>query len=140
MPVVATASGAPTRPSTPARVLLADDDPAIRDLVATLLTAGGYTVTTCITPEQTASLLATQSFDLILADGLSQNSQTAWQTAAVILDAAGSTPAILFSAHRFDAGAVRALGYRDFVAKPFDIDDLEARLAHVVAQPGPPRS
>ncbi len=34
----------------------------------------------------------------------------------------------------FDPEAVRALGYHDYIAKPFDIDDLESRVGRVLRE------
>jgi DNA-binding response OmpR family regulator len=129
---------APAAPSRPARVLLVDDDPLIREMITAAFEDGDYAVTACSSPRQMAALLAAETFDLVLADGLGRHFEEAWRTAADIHRATGATPAILFSAHEFDREAVRALGFRDYIAKPFNIDELEARVACIVGRSLPP--
>ena len=120
------------------RLLVVDADPLFGGFLALLLEHDSYDVTTCPTLAEALSALATQPFDLVLADGLSLRAAVAWETAGSILRAAGPTPVILVSAHQFDPDTVRAAGYQDCLQKPFDLDDLERRIMAVLAQDGAP--
>jgi CheY-like chemotaxis protein len=51
-----------------ARVLVLDDDPAIRELLGTALGRRGYRVTCAEEPEEAAALLAFRDFDLVCID------------------------------------------------------------------------
>jgi CheY-like chemotaxis protein len=51
-----------------ARILVVDDDPAIRELLGTALGRRGYRVTCAEEPEEAAALLAHREFDLLCVD------------------------------------------------------------------------
>jgi CheY-like chemotaxis protein len=66
----------PARSETP-RILIADDEPAVREMIAELLNFEGYTVATAATGEEALQLLDSFTADVILLDivmpGLSGN-------------------------------------------------------------------
>jgi len=60
----------PARPgeAPEGRVLVVDDEPAVRAVIGKLLRADGHTVVTCKTPEQAVEAIESQAFDLVIAD------------------------------------------------------------------------
>lgn len=61
-------SGAPPGPGRPMAVLLAEDDPAVRNLTATSLTGAGHRVTAAESGEAALLLFQPDSFDLLVTD------------------------------------------------------------------------
>ena len=115
--------------TNPLRILVVDDEPAIRRYLKTSLSAQGYLV---MEAEDGAAALAALKRDpadvLVLDLGL-----PGMDGFAVIseLRGAGSTlPIIVLSVRTDEAGKVKALdlGADDYVTKPFGIDELLARI------------
>ena len=109
------------------RILLVEDDVAVRDLVVALLEEE-YSVIAVSAPVDGAALLAEVAFDLVITDGFSQTAATVVASTADLLRAAGATPVVLFTAHRVEPDAVRAAGFRDLIDKPFDIEEFEQQI------------
>lgn len=58
----------PGRPGRETKVLLVEDEPVIRALMAEMLSSAGYEVTATCTGDEAAILLAEDGFDLLLTD------------------------------------------------------------------------
>jgi len=106
------------------RILVADDEPAICDVVRLFLEDEGYDV------EITADAAALCNFpngypDLLLLDiWLSgQNGSDLCRTLKAHA-ATAHLPIVLFSANDDGAVIARDAGADDYIAKPFDFDDL----------------
>jgi diguanylate cyclase (GGDEF)-like protein len=121
--------GSDTSPS----ILIADDDPEILELLADLL-ASRYRLTFARDGREALALLLSRSFQLTIVD-----IELPHLDGFALVDAArraGEAPAFLFlSAHADSQAKVRALsmGAADYVTKPFDPDELAARVARVIA-------
>ena len=110
---------------SPARILVADDEPAIRWLLERLLRQAGHSVT--VVEDGTAALARTaaEPFDLAFLDvrmpgldgleALSQLRQTAPDTAVIVMTAHGSVRAAVEAMQR---------GAYDYLTKPFDNDEV----------------
>jgi two-component system KDP operon response regulator KdpE len=113
----------------PLRVLIVDDEPAIRRFLRTSLVAQGFLVTEAADGEEALKLMRTGATDVLVLDlGLPQ-----LDGFEVIrrLRAGGSTlPIIVLSSRTDERGKVDALdlGADDYVTKPFGIDELLARI------------
>jgi two-component system response regulator QseB len=111
------------------RVLLIEDDPELVAMLATLLAEEGYQVDTATDGQRALHLGLTRRYDVLLLDrGL---------PALDGLDVLGrlrrggmTTPALVLSALGTPADRVAGLdaGAEDYLGKPFDIDELLARL------------
>jgi CheY-like chemotaxis protein len=108
----------------PEHILLIDDDVMISELVVEVLEDEGYAVVVCLTPLDAMSLLHRLSFDLVITDGFSTEPGAVFVNTADVIRSAGVTPVALFSAHRLDRERAQAAGFRDLIAKPFDLDTL----------------
>ena len=123
------------------RVLVVDDDAAIRELVAAALGDEGYDVATA--PDGAAALAAAAAFapDLIVLDlehaaGGRPGVRPALRPGGAA-PAAGAHPGAQRGPGR---GGVRPrrLPAAGFLGKPFDLDDLCTRVAEVVGSRGAP--
>ena len=110
-----------------ARLLVVDDEAAIRSSLARQLGERGYDVSLAADGADAASVFDSEHPDLVLtdlamprADGFSLISH---------VRAAGETPIVVLSVRGGDADKVRALdlGADDFVVKPFSMPELLAR-------------
>jgi two-component system response regulator VicR len=111
-------------------ILLVEDDPGTRQLMAILLDAEGYLVQTAGNGREALALLETEvpcamvvDLDMPVMDGaeLRRHQQD--------MPAASSVPFILVSGAHNAEGIARELGIADIVAKPFD----EAQLLRIIA-------
>ncbi len=119
-------------------VLIVDDDAAIRDLLATFLQQEGYEPVLAAGGSDALALLeqlrpppAIMLLDLVMPD----------LDGYAVLDHLRRTgqdalPILLFSGHRPDPALLAALdvAHRDFIAKPFDFDELHLRLRRLLRQ------
>jgi two-component system, OmpR family, response regulator len=120
---------APSLPSTPARILLIDDEPRILNFVARELTAQGYDVGTASDPSLGLSMATAETYDLVILDllmpgldgrdvlhrMLTRNPNQA----VIVLSALGDPDSKVMCLE---------LGAEDYLAKPFSIDELLARV------------
>ena len=110
------------------RVLVVEDDPAMRRALEINLRARGYRVDVAVTGEQALTLVAANRPDVLIVDlGLPGISGL-----EVIEGVRGwnPVPIVVLSARDADAAKVGALdaGADDYVTKPFSMDELLARL------------
>lgn len=112
----------------PLQVLIVDDEPAIRDLLRTTLTAEGYGVIEAATARDGATLAGNRRVDLFLID----LSLPDGDGVALIREIRGWTqrPILVLSARTQETQKVEALdaGADDFVSKPFGVAELHARM------------
>ncbi len=118
-----------------ANILVVEDHTALRDALAIALGAKGHRVVTAARGDAGLKALEGQAFDVVVtdlklpgADGL-QVLETAKQTQP-------RAPVILMTAHGSMEAVVHALrlGALDFIEKPFDIDEMEARIEKALEQ------
>ena len=115
-------------PHDPRRILLLDDDAELRELVVTLLEEDGYAVIAAAVPGDGSTLLRHVSFDLAVTDGFRADASAVLTDHTEVLRAAGTTPVVLFTAHRVDLDAALAAGFRALIEKPFDLETLEQQV------------
>jgi CheY-like chemotaxis protein len=108
------------------RVLALDDDADLLELVVTVLEDEGYAVLAAATPTDGMALLQHAMFDVVITDGFSRVPSAVLTNAVELLEAAGTTPVALFSAHPVELAAAQAAGFRAVVQKPCDLDELLA--------------
>ena len=114
------------------KLLLAEDDRIVRITVRDALQEDGYTVTECADGRGALEAIRTEAFDMVLTDvrlpgvdgiALFRAARRVSPRCAVVLMTA--------FADADDAVAVMREGARDYVQKPFEIDELLLRLARV---------
>ena len=117
---------------TLARVLVADDDRNIADLVRMYLQKAGYDVTVANDGDQTERLLKEQSFDIAILD-IMMPGPDGLQIVRH-LRRRSELPVIFLSARSSDVDKVAGLQYGadDHVTKPFNPAELVARVQSVL--------
>ncbi len=114
--------------ASPPTVLVVDDEPPIRRLLRTTLTAAGYRVAEAETAAEGLRLLAVEKPDLLILDlGLPDRSgiELIGEIRKTSL-----VPIVVLSARHDERAMVEALdlGADDYVGKPFGMAELMARL------------
>ncbi|AGA32495.1 two component transcriptional regulator, winged helix family [Thioalkalivibrio nitratireducens DSM 14787] len=118
--------------TTPARILVVDDDPGLRDLLRRYLEEQGYEVVAVRDGVEMDRALADAAFDLLILDvmlpgedGLSLLRRTVSRQAL---------PVIMVSARGEDVDRIVGLevGADDYIAKPFNPRELLARVRAVL--------
>jgi diguanylate cyclase (GGDEF)-like protein len=111
-------------------VLVADDDPDIRELVAMRLRAAGYDVVTARDGEEALSRAFEERPDLLLLDISMPGLDGLEVCRRIQRDGPTAPPVIFLTARAHPAGAVEGLeaGATDYVTKPFRPAELLARV------------
>lgn len=121
--------GAMTLHQVEPRILLVDDEPALRQTLNILLKRAGYEVTTCAGPRDAMDALAStpSPYPLVLTD-LSMPDGSGLDVLSAAKSRSAATQVILITAHSTVENAVSAMsgGAYDFVTKPFDNAELLA--------------
>lgn len=110
-------------------ILVIDDDPDIAEALQFMLETVGYSVTTSSQGDGIVSNGKALP-DLILLDILLSGSDGRDICKRLKRDTtARHIPIIMISAHPGVEESVKAAGAQDFIAKPFDMDDLLQKIA-----------
>jgi DNA-binding response OmpR family regulator len=113
---------------TPKKIMIADDDPGIVDAVEMLLEFEGYRVTTTV-DGSTVLDMKEELPDLLLLDiwmSGEDGRDICRQLKATA--ATKNIPVIMVSASRDIEESALAAGADDFLAKPFEMDELLAKI------------
>ena len=116
-------------------ILIVDDDPAIREMIKLALTRAGYAVQEAGNTLDARNIIARQTPDLILLDWMLPG-QSGFEFARSLQRDASfkQIPIIMLTARGQEEDKVAALeaGADDYVAKPFSISELLARIKAVL--------
>jgi two-component system response regulator QseB len=115
------------------RVLLVEDDPMIAQGLETALRQEGYTVDAMGDGNSAAAALRSSSFDLVLLDlGLPQRDGI--DVLRELRRRGDATPVLILTARDELADRVAGLdaGADDYIVKPFDLDEVTARMRSVL--------
>jgi two-component system KDP operon response regulator KdpE len=115
------------------RILVVDDEPAIRRFLRTSLGAQGHSVLEAEDGETGLALLHRNAVDVLVLD-LGLPGLGGLDVLKRIRDEGSSVPVIVLSSRTDEAGKVAALdiGADDYVTKPFGMDELFARIRAAV--------
>ena len=113
-------------------ILVIEDDKTMREGIATVLSKSGYFVEIAEDGLEGAEKFRQFKPHLVITD-LKLPGKTGMQLLQELLDQRADVPIILISAFGTIDLAVNALklGARDFIAKPFSIDELKSKVAYI---------
>lgn len=116
----------------PSKVLLVEDDKSTADVIVDLLESNGYSVDLATNGTDARALVETGDPDLIILDLILPDVDGLTLCSEIRLS--HDTPIVICSAtsRQRDAVIGLRLGADDFVAKPFDITEFEARIRAVM--------
>jgi len=114
------------------RILVVDDEPAIVRLLRATLQVDGYAVVAADRGEQALPLLENERPDLVILD-LMMPGMDGFETLRWIRSRS-KVPVIMLTARASDADTLKGLqgGADDYVTKPFNPDELAARVTAVL--------
>jgi two-component system KDP operon response regulator KdpE len=114
---------------TPPRILIVDDEPPIRRFLRTALAAQDYRVEEAGDGEAALDFLRRNKVDLIVLD-LGLPGMDGLEVVRQLRARDAVTPIVILSSRDDEAGKVTALdlGADDYVAKPFGVEELSARI------------
>lgn len=111
------------------KILVAEDDKALNDLVCAYLRASGYETTACFDGEQALQAFESEPYSMVLTD-IMMPKKDGFALAEEVRAQNEHIPILLMSA-REDKPS-KLLGYKlgidDYVVKPFDLDELTLKV------------
>jgi CheY-like chemotaxis protein len=120
----------------PQRILVVDDEPTIRSLVAQLLDDEGFEVARASDGADALKVIsANEPFDLVILD-MWMPVMNGWQFAEALRERQMPLPIVVMTAASEARLRAAELGATGFIGKPFDVDDL----VRVVRNALPPQS
>ncbi|HET9299341.1 MAG TPA: response regulator [Candidatus Polarisedimenticolaceae bacterium] len=118
----------------PRRILVVDDDPEIRSLTRLVLEGEGYLVDEAVDGEAAVARALGGDLDLVLLD-VNMPRMTGWETLRVLKadPLLSSLPVVMFTIKAEVRDKVHGLqdGALDYITKPFQVDDLAARVRRI---------
>jgi len=120
------------------RILLVEDHGAMRGMIADHLGERGFAVDAVASAEDARSALATTAYDALILDLGLPDADGMEVLREVRARKADHVPALILTARDALQDRVRGLnaGADDYIVKPFDLTELEARLRAVLRRPG----
>jgi DNA-binding NtrC family response regulator len=117
------------------RILIIDDEDAIRESLDTLLTLEGFSVSTAVDGPSGMELLSRNEYDLLLLD-LALPGQSGIDLLPRIVEMQPNLPVIMITAYGTVGNVVDAIraGAENFVQKPWDNEKLLADIRAAVAR------
>ncbi len=108
------------------RVLIVEDEAAIRLALSGLLRREGYDVEQADSGEPAIARLRTDAFDLVLTDLALGAGASGMDVLRAVKEFQPDTPVVMITAHGSEKIAVEAMkaGASDYVPKPFDNDEI----------------
>lgn len=115
------------------KVLLVEDDDLLCDGISRALSQSGYTVETSQDGEHADMILRTETYDVVLLD-LGLPGLDGLEVLNRLRKRGARVPVLLLTAREGDSNLVKGLdlGADDFIAKPFTLPVLEARVRALV--------
>ncbi|HSP40771.1 MAG TPA: response regulator [Gillisia sp.] len=116
-------------------ILVVDDDSGIGEMLKTLLEFYGYNVVVTERPEETEDIIIKQNIDLVMLDML-----ISWVNGTDVCarlrktKATAKIPVLMMSALHDAGEKCKKAGANDFIAKPFEMDDLIEKIEKVLME------
>jgi len=120
------------------RILLVEDHEALRGLIAGHLGGRGFAIDAVASAEDARSALAAAAYDALILDLGLPDADGMEILREVRGRKADPLPTLILTARDGLEDRVRGLnaGADDYIVKPFDLTELEARLRAVLRRPG----
>ena len=115
------------------RILVADDEEALRTVLSSELEGEGYNVKSAADGQEAITLLQKNEFDLILLD-IKMPNVDGFEVLKFVKDHAPKTRVVMLTGFADLKNAIESkkLGAEDFVSKPYDLVDLLTTVERVL--------
>jgi DNA-binding response OmpR family regulator len=114
------------------KILLVDDELALLRVLAIKLKIAGYDVVTAPNGEEALDLTNSMRPDIMLLDVIMPG-MDGFEVLEKVRAVSG-LPVIVFSARPENAQKALSLGANDFLAKPFDVDEMVKKIEGLLGQ------
>lgn len=116
------------------KILVVDDEEALRTVLSAELEGEGYTVSSAGDGEEAISLIGQNNFDLILLD-IKMPNVDGFEVLKYVKEHKPSTKVIMLTGFADLKNAIESkkLGAEDFVSKPYDLVDLLTTVERVLS-------
>lgn len=123
-------------------VYIAEDDVSLSEVMQTVLSRAGYRVQAVPTGEQLLDLVEEEIPDAVLMD-INMPGISGWEACKRLREDPrhAGIPVVAVTAQgggSVEASARNALGFTDYVRKPFDLEQLLGVVEQAIANGGPP--
>lgn len=117
------------------KILVIDDDSGIGEMLKTLLEFYGYEVVVSEKPEEAEEIITTQHIDLVILDMLISGVNGTDVCSELRKNPpTAAIPVLMMSALHNAGEKCKKAGANDFIAKPFEMDDLIAKIKAILNQ------
>ncbi len=115
------------------RLLLVEDDKKLSSLLTECLRSDGYALDQCFRGDEAEELLSYENYDLVILD-INLPGLDGLSLLRHLREGGNDTKVLILSAKSQITDKVRGLdlGANDYLAKPFHIEELEARIRNLV--------
>ena len=121
-----------SRPNPTAKLLIVDDDPAIRKMLTNYFEHQGYATITASTAQEMRLVLGREPIDLVILDVVMPEEDGLSAIGALRADQAVPVIMVTGKSDTVDRIVGLELGADDYVAKPFELRELLARVRSVL--------
>jgi DNA-binding response OmpR family regulator len=116
-------------------ILILDDDPDLCTMIRMMLEYKGYAAVEANNEQDARKLMTEKQIDLIIMDMLLSGTDGADVCRRLKKDQTlAQVPILMFSAHPNAKDACLQAGADDFIAKPFEMNDLLEKVSRYVAK------
>ena len=117
------------------KILLLEDDVILQEILEESLLEEGYAVESFYDGEKALDAIGEQHYDMLLLD-VNVPNISGFEILAYLREIGNTTPAIYITslAGIDDLKKAFSLGADDYLRKPFDLEELHARIAHTVTR------
>lgn len=111
------------------RILLAEDERDLNNIITQKLTADGYSMDSCYDGKEAMDILSYTDYDAVILDIMMPKAD-GFEVLRFLRNAGKTTPVLFLTAKDAIADRVKGLdsGANDYLVKPFSFDELMARL------------
>ena len=118
------------------RILIAEDERSLNEIIAKKLTSDGYSVDACLDGEEAISVLSYTDYDAVILDIMMPKAD-GYAVLRSLREAGKTTPVLFLTAKDAVSDRVKGLdsGANDYLVKPFAFEELSARLRAITRVP-----
>lgn len=118
------------------RILIAEDERSLNEIIVKMLTSDGYSVDACFDGEEAISVLSYTDYDAVILDIMMPKAD-GYAVLRSLREAGKMTPVLFLTAKDAVSDRVKGLdsGANDYLVKPFAFEELSARLRAITRVP-----